>query len=133
MCLSRWQWTEHTFHLDLNGVPLEPEREQLPGSCRDWYGIQRWAEVGNDEVSVTVAPLDSPLMQVGGITTGRWAQELDTSSAMLVSWALHNHWDTNFKASQGEAILQRYRLTSRALATIRPLRHASRWMPACRR
>ena len=102
----------HTFHLDLNGVPLEPEREQLQGSCRDWYGIQRWAEVGNDEVSVTVAPLDSPLMQVGGITTGRWAQELDTSSAMLVSWALHNHWDTNFKASQGEAILQRYRLTS---------------------
>ena len=104
----------HTFHLDLNGVPLEPEREQLPGSCRDWYAIHRWAEVGNDDVSVTVAPLDSPLMQVGGITTGRWASQLDSSKATLVSWALHNHWDTNFKASQGEAILQRYRLTSSA-------------------
>jgi hypothetical protein len=102
------------FHLDLNGVPLEPEREQLPGSCRDWYGIQRWAEVGNDDVSVTVAPLDSPLFQVGGITTGRWAEQLDSSRATLVSWALHNHWDTNFKASQGEPILQRYRLTSSA-------------------
>ena len=102
------------FHLDLNGVPLEPEREQLPGSCRDWYGIQRWAEVGNDEISVTLAPQDSPLIQVGGITTGRWAETLDASQATLVSWALHNHWDTNFKASQGEAILQRYRLTSTA-------------------
>ena len=102
----------HSFHLDLNGVPLEPEREQLPGSCRDSYGIHRWAQVGADGVSVTLAPLDSPLIQVGGITTGRWAQTLDASQPTLVSWALHNHWDTNFKASQGQAILQRYRLTS---------------------
>ena len=105
---------EHAFHLDLNGVPLEPEREQLPGSCRDWYGIHRWAEVGDSAASVTLAPLDSPLIQVGGITTGRWAHELDARQPTLVSWALHNHWDTNFKASQGEAILQRYRLTSSA-------------------
>jgi hypothetical protein len=101
-----------TFHLDLNGVPLEPEAEQLPGSCRDWYGIQRWAEVGDDTVSVTLAPLDAPLIQVGGITTGRWAHTLDTQSATLVSWALHNHWDTNFQASQGGELLLRYRLTS---------------------
>jgi hypothetical protein len=101
------------FHLDLNGVALEPEHEQLPGSCRDWYGIQRWAEVNDGAVSVTMVPLDSPLIQVGGITTGRWAEHLDAREATLVSWALHNHWDTNFKASQGEAILLRYRLTSR--------------------
>lgn len=100
------------FHLDLNGVPLQPEAEQLPGSCRDWYGVHRWAEVGNDDVSVTVVPMDSPLMQVGGITTGKWAYHLDTRQSTLVSWALHNHWDTNFKASQGEDILMRYRLTS---------------------
>ncbi|MCY3781871.1 MAG: hypothetical protein OXG78_16270 [Chloroflexi bacterium] len=105
---------DHTFHLDLNGVPLEPEREQLPGSCRDWYGVHRWAEVGDDGASVTLVPLDSPLIQLGGITTGRWAEKLDTSQPTLVSWALHNHWDTNFKASQGEAILQRYHLTSSA-------------------
>lgn len=102
----------HSFHLDLNGLPLEPEREQLPGSCRDWYGIHRWAEVGDAGASVTLVPLDSPLIQVGGITTGRWAEALDTSQPTLVSWALHNHWDTNFKASQGQAILQRCRLTS---------------------
>lgn len=103
-----------TFHLDLNGVPLEPEREQLPGSCRDWYGVHRWAQVGDEALSVTLAPLDSPLIQVGGVTTGRWARALDTSRATLVSWALHNHWDTNFKASQGEDTLLRYRLTSSA-------------------
>ena len=102
------------FHLDLNGLPLEPEREQLPGSCRDWYGIHRWAQVGDESLSVTLVPIDSPLIQVGGITTGRWAHKLDSSRATLVSWALHNHWDTNFKASQGEDTLLRYRLTSSA-------------------
>jgi hypothetical protein len=101
-----------TFHLDLNGVALEPEVEQLVGSCRDWYGIQRWAEVGNGELSVTLAPLDAPLVQVGGITTGRWVHTLDTQAGTLVSWALHNHWDTNFQAAQGGEILLRYRLTS---------------------
>jgi hypothetical protein len=63
---------------------------------------------------VPLAPIDSPLIQVGGITTARWAHHLDTRHAALVSWALHNHWDTNFKASQGEDILLRYGLTSRA-------------------
>ena len=100
------------FHLDLNGVPLEPEVEQLPGSCRDWYGIHRWAEAGDGTISIVLVPLDAPLVQVGGITTSRWAHKLDTRRGTLVSWALENHWDTNFKASQGEDLLFRYRLTS---------------------
>lgn len=100
------------FHLDLNGVPLQPEVEQLPGSCRDWYGIQRWAEVGNDTTSIVVSPLDAPLVQVGGIQTGRWAEQLDAHQATLVSWAAHNHWDTNFRAGQSGELLFRYRFTS---------------------
>jgi alpha-mannosidase len=100
------------FHLDLNGVPLEPEAEQLPGSCRDWYGIQRWAEVTDGVISVVVVPVDAPLVQVGGIQTGRWASRLEAHQATLVSWPVHNHWDTNFKASQGGELLFRYRLTS---------------------
>ena len=100
------------FHLDLNGVPLEPETEQLPGSCRDWYGIHRWAEVNDGEISVVLVALDAPLIQVGGIQTGRWQRRLDVRTATLVAWPIHNHWDTNFKASQAEDILLRYRLTS---------------------
>jgi hypothetical protein len=100
------------FHLDLNGVPLTPEAEQLPGSCRDWYGIQRWAEVGDNDSSIVVAPLDAPLMQVGGIQTGRWAERLDASEATLASWPVQNHWSTNFQAGQNGELLFRYRLTS---------------------
>jgi hypothetical protein len=102
------------FHLDSNGVPLEPEAEQLPGSCRDWYGLHRWAEVSDETASVVMVPVDAPLVQVGGIQTGRWASRLAARDAVLVSWPMHNHWDTNFKASQGGEVLLRYRLTSLA-------------------
>ncbi len=102
------------FHLDLNGVPLEPEAEQLPGSCRDWYAVHRWAEVSDGTVSVVMVPVDAPLVQLGGIQTGRWASRLTARDAVLVSWPMHNHWDTNFKASQGGEVLLRYRLTSMA-------------------
>ncbi len=101
-----------TFHLDLNGVALQPEAEQLPGSCRDWYGIQRWAEVGDDQTSIVLAPIDAPLVQVGGIQTGRWLKRLDAKNATLVSWPVNNYWTTNFVASQGGELLFRYRLTS---------------------
>jgi len=104
---------EPTFHLDLNGVPLTPEAEQLPGSCRDWYGIQRWAEVSDDQASIVLAPIDAPLVQVGGIQTGRWLDHLDAQNATLVSWPVNNYWTTNFQAAQNGELLFRYRLTSR--------------------
>ncbi len=100
------------FHLDLNGVPLTPEAEQLPGTCRDWYGVQRWAEVGDGRTSVVLVPLDAPLVQLGGIQTGRWAAHLEAEQATLVSWAAHNHWSTNFRAAQSGELLFRYRLTT---------------------
>ncbi len=100
------------FILDLDGVSTVPEYEQLPGSARDWYSVGRWGAVSDGDTTVTMVPLDAPLVQVGGITTGRWATRLESDEPTLVSWALNNHWHTNFKASQGGEILFRYALTS---------------------
>ncbi len=101
-----------SFHVDLNGIPCRPNLDQLTGTVRDWYPVQRWVDVSDDRRGVTLAPLDSPLVQLGGITTGRWASTLHPESTTLMSWALHNHWMVNFKASQGGQIPLRYRLTT---------------------
>ena len=101
------------FVLDLDGTPVVPEEEQLSGSSRDWYSVGRWGAVSDGNTTVTVVPLDAPLVQVGGITTGHWARRLEPEAATLVSWALNNHWHTNFKASQGGAMVFRYVLRSR--------------------
>lgn len=102
------------FHVDLGGVPCEPNVDQLPGVTFDWYPIRRWADVGDGTRGVTVVPLDAPLVQLGGITTNTMADRLDPESPTIVSWALNNHWMVNFKASQGGEIPQRYRLTTYA-------------------
>lgn len=103
-----------TFRIDLNGIPVSPNQDQLPGTVRDWYPIQHWVDVSDDKQGVTLAPLDAPLVHLGGITTGLWAIELTAESATIMSWALHNHWMVNFKASQGGEIPLRYRLTTHA-------------------
>ena len=103
-----------TFRADVNGVPFTPDDDQLNGTVRDWYPVGRWASVDDGETTVIVAPLDAPLLHLGGITTGKWARSLEPEGPTLMSWALHNHWMVNFKASQGGSIPLRYRLTSHA-------------------
>jgi hypothetical protein len=103
-----------SFCLDLSGVPCAPDADQLNGTVRDWYPVRRWADVSDGERGVTICPLDAPLVQLGGITTGKAAFELRPEGPALFSWALNNHWMVNFRASQGGRIPLRYRLTTHA-------------------
>ena len=100
------------FRAEINGVPITPEEEQLPGTVRDWYPVGHWIDVSDDRRGVTIAPLDAPLMHIGGITTGRWAGKLDPDGPNLMSWALNNHWMVNFQSHQSGEIPLRYRLTT---------------------
>ena len=100
------------FRTDINGLPITPDAEQLPGTVRDWYPIDGWVDISDGKRGVTLAPLDAPLVHLGGITTGRWAQTLQPDGPTVMSWALNNHWMVNFKASQGGEIPLRYRLTT---------------------
>ena len=102
------------FRADVNGVPFTPNVDQLNGTVMDWYPLGRWVDVSDGQRGVTLTPLDAPLVHLGGITTGRWAHELQPEWPTIMSWALHNHWMVNFKASQGGLIPLRYRLTTHA-------------------
>ena len=100
------------FRADINGIPLTPDEEQLNWTVRDWYPIQRWVHIHDGSRGVTMVPMDAPLVHLGGITTGKWAERLEPESTTIMSWALNNHWMVNFKASQGGLIPLRYRLTT---------------------
>ncbi len=100
------------FKLDLNGVPSIPNEDQLDGAAKDWYPVQRWVDVSDTDKGVTLVPLDAPLIQIGGITTGKWARVLEPESPTIMSWAINNHWMVNFKASQGGEIPFRFALTT---------------------
>ena len=101
-----------SFRAEINGIPFTPDEDQLNGTVRDWYPLGRWVDVSDGERGVTMTPLDAPLVQLGGITTGKWARSLAPEGPTIMSWALNNHWMVNFKASQGGEIPLRYRLTT---------------------
>jgi hypothetical protein len=100
------------FRADLNGIACTPGADQLSGSVQTWYPVGRWVDVSDRQQGVTLAPLDAPLTQLGGITTARWTAAFDPEGPTVMSWALNNHWMVNFKASQGGEIPLRYRLTT---------------------
>ena len=116
---------EASFTLDMGGAPVRADEEQIPGSCRDWYPAQRWVSVSDGERSVVLAPLDSPLVQLGGITIQRWAGSLEPDGPTVMAWPLNNHWDVNFLADQHGVMEQRFRLTTHAGATDEV--RAARW------
>lgn len=97
---------------DFNGVPCEPDTEQIPGSVKAWYPVQGWVGVDGTDHSVVVVPLDAPLVHLGSVQTGRIVEHIDATSPVVMSWAVNNHWFVNFKAAQDGRLRFRYSLTS---------------------
>ncbi|NMC37943.1 MAG: glycosyl hydrolase [Bacteroidales bacterium] len=96
----------------------ELEKDQLAAANRNWIAFQRWLDISNSERGVTFCSLDAPLFQNGTITANvlgaatnspRWIRKLEPSP-IIYSWALNNHWHTNFPLSQEGIITFRYRI-----------------------
>lgn len=97
---------------DFNGLPCEPDAEQLPGSVKAWYPVQGWVGLEGTDESVVLVPLDAPLVHLGGVQTGKVVDRLDRSSPVIMSWAMNNHWFVNFKAAQEGRACFRYCLAA---------------------
>jgi hypothetical protein len=96
---------------DFNGLTCVPEAEQLAGSVKAWYPVHHWVGVDGGDDGVVVAPVDAPLVHLGGIHTGTIVERLP-QRPVVMSWAMNNHWPVNFKAAQSGAATFRYRLTN---------------------
>ncbi len=90
--------------------------DQLPDGNKNWYAMQRWLDISNEEFGVTVSSPDAPLFEIGSITANLlgglynsplWIKD-QPSSSRIYSWAMNNHWHTNFVASQEGLMAFRY-------------------------
>jgi hypothetical protein len=96
------------IRMDVPWAVVQPEKDQMPGACKNWFTVQRWIDISNVERGVTWSPIDSPLVQVGGITATLigsqtnpdvWQRHVEPSQS-LYSWAMNNYWHTNYRAYQ---------------------------------
>lgn len=100
---------------DTAGVPVELDREQLPGSCRGWMSVGTFVALGTARRAAALICPDATLVQAGSFSFGRLLQELPRPAGpLLLAWPMNNYWNTNFPLSQpGETIL-RYGFTTAA-------------------
>ena len=114
------------MRMDVGWAQVRPELDQIPAACKNWFSVQRWVDISNERFGVTWAPVDAPLVEVGGITANlvgsqtdprAWIQHLAPSQT-LYSWVMNNHWHTNYRADQEGPTVFRYAI--RAHRTYRP-------------
>lgn len=95
---------------------MRPDADQIPGSCKNWYSVNRWADVSNKNYGVTWVTLDAPLAQLGSLTahlmlaSGKpdlWVKEIGPTQK-LYTWAMNNHWGVNYRPYQEGPVVFRF-------------------------
>ncbi len=113
------------MRLDIPYVVMQPEVDQIPSACKNWFTVQRFIDVSNDKHGITWANLDAPMVEVGEISgnilgnlseqrkLGYWRHTVDPAQNFY-SWVMNNHWHTNYKAYQEGLVTFRYALQPHA-------------------
>lgn len=104
-----------TIRMETPWAVVRPNVDQLMGSCRNWFTVQRWLDLSGKDFGITLAPLDAPLIEIGGLTANllgsvafnEWMTNAPDSST-IYSWAQNNHWHTNYKIDQPDLTTFRY-------------------------
>lgn len=98
--------------INCHGGFFEPEKEQLPGSSKDWYCVQKWVNISNKDYSFLFSPLEAPLIQLGDINSGKYLDKIEIKNGTIASFVMNNHWWTNSPASQCGRFEFKYFITS---------------------
>ncbi|MEJ2617155.1 MAG: glycoside hydrolase family 38 C-terminal domain-containing protein, partial [Ignavibacteriaceae bacterium] len=94
---------------------IRPEIDQVTGANKNYFTAQRWIDISNSYNGLSIAPVDAPLVEFGGMNGEAWMASPDrewaahtSSSALCYSWVMNNSWHTNYKASQEGVASFRY-------------------------
>lgn len=113
-----FQVPDGQLRLELPMGVIRPDLDQMPSACKNWFTIGRWADVSNRRQGIEWVSLDAPLVQVGGITAtlvgsqsnpAVWRKQVG-ATRRIYSWAMNNHWGTNYRAYQEGPVMFRFLL-----------------------
>jgi len=100
-----------TPHIDVGGQAMQPGPDQLDRSVYDYYTVQHWADLSDDNRGMTVGCPLNPLVQFGDFHFADNQQGFDLERPLLLGWVTNNYWDTNFRAHQPGRVQARYHLS----------------------
>ncbi|MGD0753926.1 MAG: glycoside hydrolase family 38 C-terminal domain-containing protein [Bacteroidales bacterium] len=97
---------------EVQGGVIETGKDQIKGSSNDWYTVQDFTAIRNENTQLVLGCAEMPLMQFGAINTGRYTAGAMPQSTNLFSWPMNNYWVTNFNADQRGGHSWTYYLTT---------------------
>ena len=121
------------FRYEGSNAVIEPLVDQFPGSNTSYYTVQHWANVNDGKSGITLTPVDSYLLEFGGLwpcyispgvhigvmpeDTG-WLDSIPTkfTTGHMYAYILDNNFRTNFSPAQVGDLLFRYSITSHEVA-----------------
>ncbi|MFY0628481.1 MAG: hypothetical protein JXR07_19445 [Reichenbachiella sp.] len=104
--------------MDIPWSVLEPGKNQLKGANLNFYSVQRFVDISNEEYGITMTTVDAPIWEIGEMSGQYWMKDLKRRpwiktfkpSQNLFAWTMNNAWFVNYKAYQEGKILYRYSL-----------------------
>ncbi|MCP4310335.1 MAG: hypothetical protein GY790_03650 [Bacteroidetes bacterium] len=118
-----------TARIDIPWGVVRPETDQLPGANRNYFAVQRWIDISNENYGLTWVTADAPMMKFAPLSLvgkGRgdsgfmaefdragvrsWWKESIIPGQSFYSWVMNNHWEVNYKAFQEGPVTFRYLL-----------------------
>lgn len=78
------------------GLPFVPFREQIPGTCSDYFAIDGWARYKSEDGNWLWVSRDAPLVSVGGPHILERIKQPPADSNRLMAMVFDNSWYTNF-------------------------------------
>ncbi len=86
--------------LSSGGQPYTPFADQIPGTCRDYFPCDSWADYQTDNGRWLWVSHDVPLVSFGSSPTLALRQSPPQDVHRLLAMAFNNFWYTNFVADE---------------------------------
>jgi hypothetical protein len=98
---------------DLAYAVCEINKDQIKGSNKNFYTIENWVDISNEEYGVTWISKDAPLVEFSHlyndpVATGYIKEVPETQT--VISYVMNNYWETNYLAAQEGSVKFRYSL-----------------------
>lgn len=101
------------IRFEAQGAEIAPGAGQLRGTSNDWNTVQSYAAIRGHDAQIVITSDAAPLMQFGGINTGRYDPDALPTTNHIYSFVLNNYWVTNFRATQEGDLRWSYSITTR--------------------
>ncbi|MBK7214841.1 MAG: glycoside hydrolase [Bacteroidales bacterium] len=104
------------FNTGWGGI-FQPGSGQLEGANQDYYSINHWCDVSNQQYGVSLLVKEACLVEPGTMldeTPGKWGVKTwkvkPDTIPVIFSYVMNNYWHTNYKADQEGPVTFHYAL-----------------------